>query len=389
MLHLEQLREEIEALGQRAAENHRQCSSELDIALRWLTEAPDAPALRERVKTIKIQEEKDPPPFPPTDEPLARRIPCPALPIEESVLVAVDGSQITPDRHAAVLYYLIQVGGLIFRYNGNAPLPFSEAELHFEESDLLNSQGLLITSELGMRRTVAEMAYLAHLTAVAEESSPPLPVIALTDGPLLWPYTGQSKEEENALPAYFTALTALREAGGLPAGFIERPGGSPLLELLWASRLTAEGTPIHKGEAPLRALTDHELMTYFLSPGERSSWLERPSAMNARHSRHGHPIWFCYLNVGEVDYPVIARIEVPQWACRDGWIDRLHAILIHQARVLHGNPYVLARAHELALVTSQDKAALEALLQRQLFERGIVARTSEKARQKAYLGGRQ
>ncbi len=389
MLHLEQLREEIEALGQRTAENHRQCDAELEIALRWLTEAPDACTLREQVKAVKVQEGKDPIPFPPTDTPLAQRTPCPTLPLEESVLVAVDGSQITPDRHAAVLYYLIQVGGMIFRYNGTAPLSFNEAKLYFEESELLNSQGLLITSELGMRRTVAEMAYLAHLTSVAGESSPRPPIIALTDGPLLWSYTGLSKEEETALPAYFAALTALREAGGLPVGFIERPGGSPLLELLWASRLTTEGTPVHKGEAPLRTLTDHELMADFLKPGERSSWLERSSATNTRHSRHGHPIWFCYLNVGEDGYPVIARIEVPQWACRDGWIERLHAILIHQARVLHGNPYVLARAHELALVTSQDKAALEALLQRQLFERGIVARTSEKARQKAYLGGRQ
>ncbi|HEY89237.1 MAG TPA: hypothetical protein G4N98_05830, partial [Thermoflexia bacterium] len=55
-------------------------------------------------------------------------------------------------------------------------------------------------------------------------------------------------------------------------------------------------------------------------------------------------------------------------------------------RVLHGHPYVLARAHELALVTHQDQAALNNLLQQELSAAGITTHISVKAEQKAYLG---
>ena len=66
----------------------------------------------------------------------------------------------------------------------------------------------------------------------------------------------------------------------------------------------------------------------------------------------------------------------------------LHAALRHQSSVLNGYPYVLARAHEEALVTTRDKAALDSEIQRRLFEQGIVVRPSEKAQQKAFLGRR-
>jgi hypothetical protein len=199
----------------------------------------------------------------------------------------------------------------------------------------------------------------------------------------------RGKEAEENRRAYLEALDRLREAGGLPAGFTERPGGRPLLDLLWLSRLAPEGGPRNAAEEPLRAIDDRHLARAVLGPGERSPWLVRKTATNEVHRRAGHPIWFCYLNVGEEDRPVIARLEVPEWAAvQEGWVEALHAVLVHQARVLGGNPYVLARAHEEAVVTSRDRAALNSLLQRRLLEHGLIRRASEKARQKSYLGRR-
>ena len=66
----------------------------------------------------------------------------------------------------------------------------------------------------------------------------------------------------------------------------------------------------------------------------------------------------------------------------------LQAVLTHQGEVLNGYPYVLARAHEEALVTTQDRATLEQAIQRELFSVGILAQPSNKARQKLLLGGK-
>ncbi|MCD6345213.1 MAG: DNA double-strand break repair nuclease NurA [Anaerolineae bacterium] len=382
MLHLERLKRDIATLGEHAVARQRQRDAAVKTALRWLANAPPPSVLRERVAQAADAERAVA--LPTGDAPLDRRFTHTAPPARGTTLVAVDGSQIPPDRHAAVLYYLIQVGGLTFRYNGQAPTPHSEATLHFEERELYGEDGLLITGQLGMQRSVAEATYLAALVEEARDAQAPSPILALNDGPLLWPYSGRSNEEKTAFPAYLAALGHIQKCGGIPVGFVERPGGSPLVELL---RL-GQATP--PDEVSSQILTDRALLAQALAPGERSVWLTRSSATNERHARAGQAVWFCYLNVGEHGFPVIARIEVPDWAARqDAWMETLHAVLLHQARILHGNPYVLARAHELAVVTRQDKAALESILHRRLLEKGLVVRVSEKARQKAYLGKRK
>ena len=63
-----------------------------------------------------------------------------------------------PDAHAAALYYLIQIGGLAFAYDGSRPRPYSCETLHFKDEELFDAQGYLISPErVGMERLVREM----------------------------------------------------------------------------------------------------------------------------------------------------------------------------------------------------------------------------------------
>lgn len=383
MLRLEQLKSEIMALGERAVEKQHQRAREVEELLSWLDSGPEAAALRQQVQ--EAGEEATSYAVPVEEGPLNRRVMVTGSPARQSVLVAVDGSQIMPDRHAPLLYYLLQMGGLLFTYNGKAPRSRTETSLHYEDEELYDEEGQVITHQLGMRRAVAEMRFLATLVGEVEAEAP-RPILALTDGPLLWPYSGRSPEEINALlPAYFAALGQMQERGGMPIGFVERPGGRPLVNLLRLTLPDQERT----AEPRRLLLTDQALMAHFLEPGQRSPWFRRASHLNQRHQRYGHPIWFCYLHVGEPGYPVIARVEVPEWAARQPeWVQRMQRVLLHQSRVLGGHPYALARAHELALVTTQDRQALDALLQRRLLETGVVVQPSVKARQKSYLGRR-
>ncbi len=390
MLHIERLKADIDTLSRLAVERQTQREDDVARALRWLAEAPDSTTLRERLAPVATGEHDWPGALPAVDVPLDARFTVRSDPPHGTVVIGVDGSQVYPDPHAAALYYLIQIGGLVFGYDGSRPRPYSCEALHFRDEELYDAQGYLISPErVGMERLVQEMAYLAELTAIEHRLAPAAPLLALTDGPLLWPYVERSRVDSQAVDAYLDALTEIQKTGGLPVGYVARPGGRALVELLWASRLAPEDIPGRLPENPLRQLPDAALMAHFLAPGERSAWFSRPSSTNRRHAGRGHEVWFCYVNVGAARMPVIARVEAPEWgAPNEDAITTLHAVLLHQSQVLNGYPYVLARAHEEALVTTADKAALDSEIQRHLFAQGILARPSEKAQQKAYLGKR-
>jgi hypothetical protein len=392
MLRIDQLRQDIKKLSQYAVETRQRTTEEVETALRWWEHAPPSDALREKLLPFITSASGWQGALPTTPAPLTHRFNAPSSPPPGTTVVAVDGSQIYPDRHAAFLYYLIQIGALIFRYNGQAPTPTSKAWLYFEEQDLHTQEGYLISAQhLSVQRTLKEIDYLAEQIEIVQNDNASPPLLALSDGPLLWTLREPDREHTAALDRYLHALTRIRQAGGMPVGFIERPSGRLFVDLLWAGQIPQADLSMKLETNPLLMLTDEMLMRYVLKPGERTVWLERPSSTNDAYARQGHAIWCCYLNVGtEPGHPIIARVEVPVWGAQnEPWITTLHSTLRHQIQVLEGTPYVLARAHEIALVTAQDKAALDAMLQRQLWQKGVPARISEKARQKSYLGRRR
>ncbi len=389
MLHLERIRGDIVALGRRAALEQARRQEALELAHQWWLSASDTEHLRRHVQPLTLALDRWDGAVPCTGTPISAQIPCPDSAPNDLTVIGADGSQIFPDRHALVLYYLLQVGAVIFRYTGEAPDTDTREWLHYDERELYDRNGYLIGSDtLGMERTVKEMEVLADITAQERKRSPAR-VLSLTDGPLLWPYLERGHSASAALQAYLSALRGVQQSGGVAVGYVDRPGGRPLLELLWADQLAPEDLASKAGDNPLSVLTDYDLMAHSLAPGARTTWFTRPTATNQRHAGEGQEVWFYYLNLSLGPGDAIARIEVPAWAAADETaMTALHGALRHQASVLNGYPYILARAHEEALVTTQDKTALEAAIQRELAESGIFAQPSEKARQKLLLGRR-
>jgi len=396
MLHIERIREEIITLGHRAAQDRQTRRQALVLAQVWLDEAVEAGQLRAHLAPLLAAADRAATGagalrwhggIPCSPGKINRQRPTEDIPLTDLVLIGVDGSQIYPDRHALILYYLLQVGALIFRYDGNTPTVHAREWLRYDEADLYDDQGYLIGGEtLGMERMVKEIEVLADLVE-QERRSTANPVFALSDGPLLWPYVERGNRAGTHFTAYLGALGKVQKAGGIPVGYVDRPGGRPLLELLWAGRLAPEELVARIEENPLKMLSDDELMLEVLAPGAWTPWYTRATATNRRHAGDGQEIWFCYANLGTQHSPAIARIEVPAWAAgQDVAMTALQAALSHQGEALDGYPYVLARAHEEALVTTQDKTMLEQAIQRELFSAGILAQPSNKARQKLLLG---
>ncbi|MBN2003235.1 MAG: DNA double-strand break repair nuclease NurA [Anaerolineae bacterium] len=383
------MKDSIEALSQFSQQKQQQFTANTYTAQQWLDAAPAAAEVRARLAQLDSPQSEWDGAWPVTDAPLNARFQVSAGPDHGVTLIAVDGSQIFPDHHAAILYYLIQVGGLIFHYDGSTPIPEKDATLYFRDDEIYDRQGYTIsTTDVNRERLVKEMLWLAGL-AEREQQTSPATCFALTDGPLLWSYPERGSETSSAFHRYQEALTRLRQSQSVAVGYVDRPGGRALLDLLWAIQIPPEKLREQLHATPLQFMSDHRVMMNFLKPGERSAWFKRLSPTNRLHAGKSNEIWFCYLNVGTSHHPAIARVELPDWAAQqDHLMQSLHAALLHQSRVLNGYPYALARAHEEALVTTRDKATLEDVIQRHLMENGVIVRPSDKAIQKSYLGKR-
>jgi len=306
----------------------------------------------------------------PQAEALTSHRPLPPLPAA-ATLIAADGSQINPDRHQAVEYGLINVGAIQMRYgSSHAPTTWTRCSLLYDEA-LYTPTGTLTDSAVALRRDLSERQALVELAAQAAP-----PVITFTDGPMeLWGAKDNdgAAEFQQSLQAYLAVLTQLRDLGVTTAGYVDKPGADLVVRLLEVAAAAPADLPNLKHSRPLRGVTDTDLYRETLAPGERSAVfaIQSQSAANYRGDLALH---FFYLNVGHKDRPWLARVEIPAWVAADpARLDDLHAVLMHQAGILGGRPYpyLLHRAHEVAVVTQEDRAQVTQMIELELRRRGV------------------
>ncbi len=327
----------------------------------------------------------------PTDEAINATFPQPPHPPELHIIGA-DGSQIYPDRHAPTMYSLINIGSIVITHGSGDP-PVTNKEpwiIYAEEPGDADAYVPLSVAILDGQRDAAEMTELANQA----EGCIGTPTLALLDnGLLLWlamQLQGRSSRAlDPILKQYLTALHQIKKSGAALAGFIDRPRNANVLNLLYAAHLPLETINEETLRAnPCRGLTDRSLFAHKLPSGHRSARFIDPSPANEDFRNAGHEVQFFYLNVGVQD--LIARVEIPAWVAeRAELMDWVHAGLLEQCRTTGGFPYALIRAHELAVVTQQDRQALEGLLSQELLALGLDIRPSQKSRTKRWTSRRQ
>jgi hypothetical protein len=328
--------------------------------------------------------------YPAGDEPLDTRHPCPPTPVQVNVL-ANDGSQVPLDRHAAALFYAINIGFIVYSYGTERPPTVgTEPELHYKEEEILDDGGRLISNALvNARRTLREVEHLANLAAAYTQYE--APVVALSDGPLMWVQPGDTPEERRRnLTPYLEGFNRLRDVQVALGGYVDRPRSNGVLSLLHLASLEPdEIDKEHLAYNEMAALADARLFAALLGPGERSTLFIRQSPTNRDYAEAGHEIYHCYLNVSaDPAHPLIARLETPAWAANDpARLALLHGAIWQQCQIVGGYPYVLARAHELALISTDERRDLEEMVMGALRRRGLAPRPSEKAWQKSLTGG--
>ncbi|HVN56101.1 MAG TPA: DNA double-strand break repair nuclease NurA [Anaerolineaceae bacterium] len=304
----------------------------------------------------------------PAVENLDAHFPLPPLPMD-GVILAADGSQINPDRHAVVQFCVINVGVFEFRPGQSAPREIIRSRLLAEE-ELYTANGLITEEVVALTRDLNERTVLADLASRAAS-----PVTTLTDGPLeLFTDRGSrdTPEFQRLFQEYLDVLTRLSALGVITAGYVDKPRGDLVVRLLELEELKEDLRRAGRVR-PFHGVTDAHLFRDLLAPGERSAVFGIQSS-SADHFRGELALHFFYLNVGRPEHPWITRTEIPAWVAeRPALIDRLQAVLVGQARIMGARPYpyALARAHEVAVVSLAEKEQLEQMMVAEMYRRGI------------------
>jgi len=333
------------------------------------------------------------------DEPLDTPISAPPPP-PRATLIATDGSQILPDRHAPFLYYLINIGAIIY-YHGEPAAPgiVSLPSIHYPtiEDDLTDDAPGFDKSEVTIARDRREIETLAAL-ALSHQGSAARTLAILDQRLLYWPFVGERDKTEEAVFAWTAAMTQIYETGALLAGYIDRPGKASVVTLL---QTLLDDPTINLRELGRRPgpgeLTDADLYATLLGPGQRSPVFVDVSPANSRFAEE-HPlieVCFFYLNPGTsgeglvtseersslVTSPsplvpsrarAIARVDIPRWVAEDpAAVAFVHGLVYDQCKLMGDYPYVLARADELAVVGRHDEMNLNMMIDGHMQRLGV------------------
>lgn len=311
----------------------------------------------------------------PGAEPVNHIVPAPEPP-PSATLVAADGSQIYPNEQDPIHYFLLNLGALVYHYGSErTPEQFTMPRLFFHKDHVHDKYGRLIRNRsVDDRRTVAEIQFLAERAWDLRAEARPL--IALFDNRLMFQSGGEYQENIDLFRQYMAALVHLHDAGAVLAGYIDNPiRGERFIRLLYLLSVGSEeewrqrqhGSPA----GDLEGLRDWQFFRLILEPGERSAIMVQNSPRNLEFKERGvnYEVAFFYLNVGSTFMPQIVRVDLPVWVARSKQsVDELHALLLAQCRMQGRTPYpyVLTRAHELAVVSKDDERKLEELIKAQL-----------------------
>ncbi len=378
----QQIQDQVRDMGQKTPERLALMRKKRSLGLDTLHEAAAQPdALSRRVETARS--------FNPglrcavpAHEKLDGVFLTPEVP-EPVTLLAADGSQIFPDRHAEVEFSLINVGAIQMR-TGETPRETIHSQLLYHDQ-LFTPNGMITDEAVALMRDLEERRLLADLARQA-----PAPVVTLTDGQLeFFRQPQETAEFKEAFNAYLSVLGELCEMGVSTAGYVDRPRGDLVVRLLELALLPEQDLRLAGKERPLAAITDEMLFSELLkNPGERSAVFAIQS-VSAHRFTGSLALHFFYLNVGTADKPYLARVEAPAWVVAEpSQLASLQTVLLSQCRVLGQRPfpYALHRAHEVAVVSFEEKARITEMIQAELNRQGIVGDKSNKQSAKDLQG---
>jgi hypothetical protein len=367
-INFQQAREQIRKMGENASARSEAFKDRLEQAVALLQEySAKGEILRQLVEQAALKNAALRCAIP-TEEHLDGCFEAPKL-IAPVSLLAADGSQINPDRSSPVEFGAINVGAIRLR-NGEVARETIQSRLLFDD-EIRTEDGYLGDDVVALMRDLEERKKLVELAA-----SEPGPVVTLTDGPLELFHGGRDdKEFGPRLAEYKEVLVKLADLGTATAGYVDKPRSDLIVRLLELVLLLRTGEINEAGRKhPLFPVSDRDLLVRLLRPGQRSGVYELRS-VSAQSFSGRLALHFFYLNVGREKHPYLARVEIPRWVAETpALLDLLHGVLLAQSAQMGASPYpyILHRAHEIAVVSFQEKEQVETMIIGELRRQGLA-----------------
>ena len=318
---------------------------------------------------------------------LSTQVPVSAA-LDDYSVIAVDGSQIYPDRHQGMACYLINTGTAFLHYSNQS---HKKSFAKFDSQPFLmtnvrpefQGNGGQITPEfVNCQRTDYEFKIAVERTLHYRDYNP----LFFCDGSLIFWHLDAHKDDvkHQFIKSYCVSLQALCDQNVLCAGYISLPKSR---ELINSMRVLSD-SEVYRGCIPCEAhrfmgnnLVDSDMLQLFLKSSHRTIVFENSSPIVKFYPVPLKPHFF-YLNNGFE----IVRIEIPAWIAHHAvLVDYVAQCALNQSIKGHGYPLCLAEAHEQAVVTNADRELFYALLERVMVQQNIAYSTSQKSMHKRVL----
>ena len=248
-------------MGESAVLRERDLNERREMALALLESySQDLESLRQKVEQVARSHDPAIRCAVPVEEALTSAFTLPVI-AGEMTLLAVDGSQISPDRHAEVNYALVNIGAIeMRRASPEAPTTSISSQLLYDE-ELYSSSGTISEATLALKRDRQERLILGEL---AEKAEPP--VVALTDGPMeLWGVKGGDSDEradfQESLKLHLEALARLEDSGVITGGYVDKPAANLIVRTLEIAMTAQDDLAEIKKHRPLKGVTDRAIFS--------------------------------------------------------------------------------------------------------------------------------
>ncbi len=387
----QQIHAKVIEIGAGASERQRALDEKRQTARELLTNyATDLEWLRKKINSAKAVDPNVRCALPVT-EALNLSFPAPIVSVD-TTLIAADGSQINPDKHAAIEFGVVNIGSIIMKLrSGDVPVICTNSELLYGP-ELETNSGTVTEDAVALRRDLKERAALDELSMGLQGA-----VVTMTDGPIeLWGAKGEdAKSYADFVEQYKGVLSRLASRGVITAGYVDKPAANLVLRLLEIASMPQDQMKYLRDLHPLRGVSDRwlygESADPLLPPGHRSAVFGMQSGSEKKYTGV-LSLHFFYLNVGSAGHPWPVRVEIPRWVVDDpDKLNILHAVLVEQCGMMGAKPYpyLLHRAHETAVVKHEEKAQIEQMLGMELSRHGEVQDEKSPKQSAKNSGGRR
>ncbi len=296
---------------------------------------------------------------------------------------AIDGSQIYPDHHEGVPFFLVHTAALLFNYGlvgAESSFAYTTNSEVFCLQDLDNAQSLESPAAFVDRKRAEAELHAGQVLADGQPRPFPPLFVLLFDGSLIfWHLTSRAVERDPFFRSYCTILEGYARQSLVTAWYTSLPQGRDLVNLVRA----AFGDEV--GEA-YKTVVDADLLGGqfggWLQPNHRTAAFFSGAEIAAHYPAMVRPAFF-YLNTGDE----VARVEIPAWIAENPILcDQIAGVLLDQCTKGQGYPISLAEAHEQAVVRSADRELFFSCARQALEDGGHGTAISRKSLNKRRAG---